>query len=133
MIDPQITQITQIQDQDPQTYSVIGAAMEVHKTLGCGFLEAVYHRALIVEFALRKLPFHHEVELPVTYKGVTLDVGYRPDFICYDELIVELKALSAIGGPEHAQVLNYLKASKYSKGLLLNFGERSLVYKRFVL
>ena len=82
MIDPQITQI---QDQDPQTYSVIGAATEVHKTLGCGFLEAVYHRALIVEFALRKLPFHREVELPVVYKGITLDVGYRPDFICYDD------------------------------------------------
>jgi len=133
MIDPQITQITQIQDQDPQTYSVIGAAMEVHKTLGPGFLEAVYHRALMVEFSRRKIPFHHEVELPVVYKGITLDVGYRPDFICYDEVIVELKALSAIGGQEHAQVLNYLKASKYSKGLLLNFGERSLIYKRFVL
>ena len=133
MIDPQITQITQIKDQDPQTFSVIGAAMEVHKTLGCGFLDAVYHKALMLEFGLRKIPFRHEVELPVVYKGITLDVGYRPDFVCFDELIVELKALSAVDGMEHAQVLNYLKASSYRKGLLLNFGGRSLAYKRFVL
>ncbi len=133
MNDPQITQITQIKDQDPQTFSVIGAAMEVHKTLRCGFLEAVYHRALIVEFGLRKIPFRYEVDLPVRYKGIVLDVGYRPDFFFFEEAIVEIKALSAIGGMEQAQVLNYLKASSYRKGLLLNFGERSLASKRFVL
>jgi GxxExxY protein len=133
MTDPQIIQITQIQDQDPQTFSIIGAAMDVHKTLGCGFLEAVYHKALMVEFGLRKIPFQHEVELPVRYKGIILDIGYRPDFLCFDEVIVEIKALSALGGMEHAQILNYLKASSYRRGLLLNFGERSLVYKRFVL
>ena len=79
MSDPQITQI-----KDPRTYAIIGAAMEVHRVLGCGFLEAVYHQALKVEFEARKIPFRSEVDLPVQYKGTTLEAGYRADFICFD-------------------------------------------------
>ncbi len=124
---------TQSAEQDAQTYSIIGAAMEVHTTLGPGFLEAVYHQALAVEFGLRGIPHRDEAVLPVRYKGFTLAATYKPDFICFDEVIVEIKALATVGGAEHSQVLNYLKASSLRKALLLNFGERSLSHKRFVL
>ena len=119
-------------NRDPATYAVIGAAMEVHQQLGCGFLEAVYHEALAIELTLRNIPFHREVQLPVFYKGAQLQVAYRPDFLCMDRLIVELKAVDKLGGTDEAQVLNYLKATGRDVGLLLNFGTRSLEYKRFV-
>jgi GxxExxY protein len=86
--------------RDPQTYAIIGAAMEVHRVLGCGFLEPVYQEALAKEFLLRGIPFRREVELPVTYKGEVLALKYKPDFICYDQVIVELKALDKLGGKE---------------------------------
>jgi GxxExxY protein len=90
--------------RDPQTYAIIGAAMEVHRVLGCGFLEPVYQEALAKEFLLRGIPFRREVELPITYKGDLLAVKYKPDFICYDTVIVELKALDRLSGREKAQV-----------------------------
>ena len=119
--------------RDPQTYAIIGAAMEVHRILGCGFLEAVYQEALTKEFLLRGIPFRREIELPISYKGSLLAVKYKPDFICYDTIIVELKALDRLGGREKAQVINYLKATGMERGLLLNFGTTRLEYERLIL
>jgi len=119
-------------ERDPRTYAIIGAAMEVHNTLGCGFLEAVYQEALEVEFMARGIPFRREVPLPISYKGHVLNTAYRADFICFDSLIVEIKALDRIGGIEHAQVLNYLKATGLEVGLVINFGEQSLKWDRLV-
>jgi GxxExxY protein len=106
--------------------------MEVHRELGCGFLEAVYQEALAVELRLRTIPHRREVDLPVSYKGQRLNTTYRADFICYDRVIVELKALKRLSGVEEAQIINYLKATGMETGLLLNFGTPSLQYKRFV-
>lgn len=118
-------------NRDPQTYAIIGSAMEVHKHLGTGFLEAVYQEALMMEFTQRGIPFIREVELPIFYKTKPLAARYRTDFICFSSIIVELKALTHLGGVEEAQLINYLKATGLERGLLLNFGSRSLEYKRF--
>lgn len=107
--------------------------MEVHRQLGAGFLEAVYHEALAIEFVARDIPFQREIDLPVRYKGQALACGYRPDFLCYECVIVEIKAQSTIGSADHAQVINYLKASGHEIGLLLNFGAPSLDFKRLCL
>lgn len=119
--------------RDPQTYQIIGAAMEVHRVLGCGFLEAVYREAMRVEFSARQIPFRPEVELIITYKGIQLDCKYRADFICFDDVIVEIKAQSELTGIDQAQTLNYLKATGYRRALLLNFGAHSLQFERLVL
>jgi GxxExxY protein len=119
-------------EKDEQTYSIIGAAMTVHRELGNGFLEAVYQEALELELGHAKIPFVREVELPVRYKDVLLNAGYRADFVCFDEIVVELKAIERLTSKEEAQLLNYLKASNKERGLLLNFGGRSLEYKRMV-
>jgi len=111
--------------------SVIGAAMEVHRLLGCGFLEPVYQEALAIEFTKREIPFQREIKFPVFYKEVRLESVYRPDFICFDGIVVELKALARVGGVAEAQVINYLKTCGREIGLLLNFGTRSLEYRRF--
>ena len=118
--------------KDAQTYAIIGAAMEVHNQLGSGFLEAVYQEALAKELAWRNIPFDREIELIINYKGESLACRYRPDFICFGEVIVELKALEKLSGVEEAQVLNYLKASGKQRALLINFGAPSLEYKRLV-
>lgn len=118
---------------DPETYAVIGAAMEVHKELGCGFLEIVYQQAMAKELASKKIPFAKEKSLPVFYKGQSLDCHYQADFICYGNIIVELKALDALTGKREAQLINYLKATGCERGLLINFGQKSLQYKRKVL
>jgi len=119
--------------RDLQTYAIIGAAMEVHRLLGCGFLEPVYQEALAKEFSLRRIPYEREVELVISYKNEPLTCRYRADFLCYGEIIVELKALSALSGIEKAQVINYLKATGKQRALLINFGAPSLMYRRLVL
>lgn len=101
--------INDLRRDDPRTYAIIGAAMEVHRVLGCGFLEPVYQKALAVEFTNRTIPCRRETSFPVFYKDVKLDVPYRPDFICFDNVVMELKALARISGIEESQVINYLK------------------------
>lgn len=118
-------------ERDPRTYAIIGAAMEVHRQLGPGFLESVYHEALAIEFSLREISFLQNQELLIRYKGRLLKACYKPDFVCFENVIVELKALSSLGGVEEAQVINYLKASSFEIGMLINFGARSLQHRRF--
>jgi len=123
---------TNTDSRDPQTHAIIGAAMEAHRQLGPGFLEAVYQEALALEFAARGIPFAAQVELPVYYKGQKLTCFYKADLVCYDSVIVELKALKALTGVDEAQLLNYLKATRLERGLLLNFGRPSLEFKRLI-
>lgn len=106
--------------------------MEVHKELGCGFLEAVYQEALEREFSDQGISFIAQSSIGITYKGKPLNKTYQPDFICYDEVIVEIKALSVLSSLEEAQMLNYLKATNLEIGLLINFGTKSLEYKRMI-
>jgi GxxExxY protein len=119
--------------RDPRTHAIIGAAMEVHRQLGCGFLEAVYQEALEIEFIKRNIQFKREVELEIFYKEQKLKTFYKSDFICFESIIVELKALPQLTSIEEAQIINYLKATGFEIGLLLNFGAQSLQYKRFIL
>lgn len=105
--------------------------MEAHRRLGPGFLEAVYQEALGIEFREHGIPFEREVEIPIIYRDVQLVCAYRADFVCYGDIIVELKALRQIGEVERAQTINYLKATGKKRALLLNFGASSLQRERF--
>jgi len=116
-----------------ESFQIIGAAMEVHRTLGHGFLEKVYHEALQIEFLKRKIDFVKEYKLPIYYKDTELSVLYSADFICYGKIILEIKALSELSSDHTAQVLNYLKATKMKLGILVNFGSKSLEFKRIVI
>jgi len=115
-----------------ESYEIIGAAMEVHKQLGNGFLEAVYQEALSVELESRKIPFEKEFRLEVSYKGKILSKYYIADFICYDNIIVEIKAVNELSGVDESQVINYLKAANMKLGILINFGSQGLEYKRLI-
>jgi GxxExxY protein len=119
--------------RDPQTFAILGAAMEVHRHLGGGFLEKVYHEALAVELDERGVPHSREHTIPVMYKGTALDCFYRADFVCYGEGIVELKAINALSAVDLAQVIDYLKATGLKRALLFNFHPPKLDYKRLVL
>ncbi|HEY4761572.1 MAG TPA: GxxExxY protein [Thermoguttaceae bacterium] len=121
-----------LNQRDPQTYAILGACMEVHNELGYGFLEAVYQEALQYELTQLGVPFAREVPLPVRYKDETLQCAYKADFICYESVIVELKALAQLTTIEYAQIINYLKATGLQRGLLINFGAPRLEYKRFI-
>lgn len=106
--------------------------MEVHRTLGPGFLELVYQRALGIEFEIRGVPHQTECEIPVWYKQTPLGIGYRADLVCFGDVLVELKALPRLTKTEEAQVVNYLVASELTRAILFNFGTSSLQFKRFV-
>ena len=125
--------MTNLTESDPKTYAIIGAAIEVHQHLGCGFLEPVYQEAFAIELAKRAVPFQREQKFIINYKGCALETFYRPDFICFGAVIVELKALGCLSSIEASQVINYLKVTGCHTGLLLNFGNRSLEKRRFVL
>jgi GxxExxY protein len=119
--------------RDEKTYAIIGAAMAVHNELGCGFLEAVFQDALEIEFKKQGIPCEREKKTDVFYSGEKRSSFYRPDFICFDEVVVETKAISSLSGNDEAQVINQLKASGLHKALLINFGAPKLDYKRMVL
>lgn len=122
-----------VEVRDPQAYAVIGAAMEVHSVLGHGFLENVYQEAMECELKERGIPYEREFQLPIQYKKTQVACAYRADFVCFDTVVVELKALRVMSGTEKKQILNYLKASGYRRGLVLNFGADRLQYDRYAL
>jgi len=126
-----ISSMTKLPDKE-KTYKIIGCCMEVHSVLGGGMLEAIYQEALAVELKNKRISFEKEKELSVTYKGVQLDKKYKADFVCYNEIIVELKAVSELTDAHMAQVINYLKITGNKLALLVNFGKESLEYKRII-
>ncbi len=115
------TQMAELLFKD-ECYRIQGAIFEVYREKGCGFLEPVYQECLEIEFGMQGIPFVSQQELKLSYKGIQLRQTYKPDFICYGEIIIELKALSQITGEHRAQVINYLKATGKQLGLLVNFG-----------
>jgi GxxExxY protein len=117
-----------------ESYRIIGACFEVHKRQGSGFLEAVYQECLGVEFRHQGIPFLAMPELQLTYRDQVLKLTFRPDFVCFGKIIVEIKAVEKLVDEHRAQVLNYLNASGYELGLLINFGTHpKLEHERFVL
>jgi len=113
------------------SFAIIGAAMEVHKILGPGFLESVYQAALEKELTLRGIPFQHEVELPVLYKGDLIGV-YKADLVIDGKIIVEIKGISRLNVSHDAQAIHYLAATGLQLAILINFGSGSLEYRRIV-
>jgi len=119
-------------DRDIRTHAIIGAAMEVHRIVGPGHLEAVYHECLEIEVKLRDIPFISQPRVEIFYKEQKLKKYYVPDFIAYNQVVVEIKAEQSMTKIDEAQLINSLIISRNNTGLLLNFGEESLRYKRFV-
>lgn len=117
---------------DARTFTIIGAALEVHRVMGSGYLEKSYRQALAIEPDERKIPFDTEVPCVIRYKGRQLSGEYYMDFVCYGEVVLEVKARSSTGPADRAQVLNYLASSDHSIALLLNFGAPRLEHKRFI-
>jgi GxxExxY protein len=115
-----------------EVYKIVGAAMEVHRVLGPGFLEAVYQEALEIEFGIRGILYIAQPEVKLEFKDHALKCKYRPDFICYEKIIVEIKAINSCGPNEEGQIINALKAAKKKVGVLINFGESSLYWARYV-
>jgi GxxExxY protein len=117
-----------------EVYSIVGAAMDVHRELGSGFLESVYQEALEMELAHHKIPFEAQKSIRIIYKGETLKKEFIADLICFEQILVELKAQESLSGKEEAQILNYLKATGIKLGLVINFGSHpKLEWKRLVL
>ena len=115
-----------------EAYQIIGAAMAVHNDLGSGMREIVYGDALEIEFKLRGIPFQREQTFNVVYKGVELQHKFKCDFVCFNNIIVELKAEKELTDIDRSQIINYLKITKYPLGILINFGETSLKYERYI-
>lgn len=117
-----------------ESYDIIGACYEVYKEMGSGYLEAVYQECLGIELNKKAIPFTEQPLLTLQYKDVTLKQTYKPDFICYNKIIVEIKAVKELSKEAHMQVFNYLHATKLKLGFLVNFGHfPKLEYKRIVL
>jgi GxxExxY protein len=117
---------------EEETFRIIGACMAVHNEMGCGFLESAYQEALELEFSVVQIPFESQKNIPVFYKEKKLKKYYKADFICFENIIVEIKSTLFMHQMGKAQVVNYLKATKFPVGLLINFGENSLQWKRFI-
>ena len=115
-----------------ESFAIIGACMKVHRTLGAGFLQAVYEEALEKEFQTLKIPYKRQVKLDLQYDNQKLKKQYRAGFICYDTIILEIKAVSQIPVAFYAQLTNYLKCINLELGMLINFGTSSLTYKRII-
>ncbi len=115
-----------------EVFLIIGAALEVHNSLGSGFLEPVYQEAFEIELATRKIPFQSQCEVAIRYKEFQLHKNYRADLVAYEKIIVELKASDHLSSIDESQIINYLKATKYRLGLLINFGATKLEWKRLV-
>lgn len=105
-----------------EAYKIVGACMQVYKEKGCGFLEPVYQECLEIELGLQKIPFNPQNNFSLEYKGVPLSHSYTPDFICFNEIILEIKAVRQLADEHRAQILNYLNATGIELGLLVNFG-----------
>ena len=117
-----------------ESYDIIGSAFKVYNNLGHGFLESVYQEALEIEFQRNGIPYEREKEIKIIYDGIELKQTYKADFVCHDKIIVELKAVSALDDAHNAQVYNYLHATGYKLGILLNFGNsEGLERERIVL
>ena len=116
---------------EQETYQIIGAAMKVHSEMGPGFAEKIYQEALAIEFSERGIPFVREKEIHAIYKGIVLGGTFIPDFICYDKIIVEIKAVKELDDVHRSQAINYAKIAGFDLSLLINFGESSLVKERF--
>lgn len=116
-----------------ESYRIIGSCFEVYNQKGFGFTEPIYQECLAKEFLLQDIPFVPQPELPLTYKGIPLEQKFRPDFICYNKIIVEIKSVSALTDAHRAQILNYLHSTGFELGLLVNFGVfPKLAYERFI-
>ena len=116
-----------------EVYGIVGPAMAVRWQLGYGFLEPVYQEALEIEFHRRRIPCKPKKEIVIYYKGEQLKKKYEADFICYEQIIIELKALDKLAGRDVGQLLNYMKATKFNLGLLINFGSPvNLEWRRYV-
>jgi GxxExxY protein len=115
-----------------ESYAIVGACMKVHRALGPGFLEAVYEEVVEKEFIVQNIPYKRQVKLDLFYEGVQLKKHYRADFVCYDSIIVELKAVTQIPSVFYMQLQNYLKCTNMELGMLINFGTPSLTYKRIL-
>ena len=115
-----------------EVFKIVGAAMEVHRILGHGFLEAVYQEALAIEFKSRNIPFVEFPKLKIDFKRIILKKYYVPDYLCYDEIIIEIKAIQQCTKDNESQIINSLKAAKKVVGVLINFGEPSLYYRQYV-
>lgn len=115
-----------------ESFKIIGACMKVHRSLRAGFLEAVYEEALMKEFLIHNIPFKRQLKLELYYDNQKLNKYYRADFVCYDSIILEIKAVTHIPDIFYAQLKNYLKCTQMELGMLINFGMTSLTYKRII-
>ncbi|CAA6694076.1 MULTISPECIES: GxxExxY protein [unclassified Lentimonas] len=116
-----------------ESYQLIGACFEVYNEMGFGFLEPVYQESLEMEFTSRAIPFNAQQKLQIHYKQQPLKQSYEPDFLCFEKIVIEIKAVKTLNDEHRAQIINYLKATKMQLGLLVNFGHRGeLQYERFV-